>query len=105
MSLRPLGITVSASDKSLKANSGLNKYRVYFFMYKGSPEIYRPRLEVDIHHEIKLLLIFYTVILSTWLPASVLPHGQKMTDRGPGITSTYQAEKGEIGRAKGVHFS
>lgn len=101
----------AASDKSLKDDCGINKFRVSFSTPKRGPEVHRPRLEVDGHHEIRLLLSFYsveiyTIILSIWLSSSMSPHGQKMTARAPDITSMHQAERRRKGgRAKGVHFS
>lgn len=53
----------------------------------------RPRLEVNVHHEIKLLLSFYIVIFSIWLASLMLPLSQKMAAKAPDITSMYQAEK------------
>lgn len=57
------------------------------------------------HHVIKLLFSFYTVILSIWRLSSMLPPGQKMTDRAPDTTSMYQAEeKEERWKDKGYAF-
>lgn len=61
---------------------------------------------VDVHHEIKLLFSFNTVILSIWLLSLVLPQGEKMIARAPDVTFMYQAETRRKCRwAKGMHFS